>query len=71
MTMKLSSFSELKPIRDAMLAEAEARQKKYDEERKRQLRHEPKRERCYRCKGAGVLSGQGADVCCPSCGGQG
>lgn len=26
---------------------------------------------CTRCKGAGVLSDQGADVCCPSCGGTG
>ena len=26
---------------------------------------------CSRCNGAGVLSSQGADVCCPQCGGSG
>jgi len=27
--------------------------------------------KCHRCRGAGVLSSQGADVCCPSCNGRG
>jgi hypothetical protein len=26
---------------------------------------------CPRCKGSGILSNQGADVCCPSCQGTG
>lgn len=68
--MKCSSFSELKPIHDAMVAEQDAYRAKRREEN-RKICQETKKDRCPRCHGAGVVSGQGADVCCPLCGGQG
>jgi DnaJ-class molecular chaperone len=68
--MKCTSFVELKPLRDAMVAEQDAYYAKR-RELNRVSRQETKRDRCPRCRGAGVVSGQSADVCCPSCGGQG
>jgi hypothetical protein len=72
--MKLTSFAELKPVRDALVAERDRRWEESHAKYVKETRHinqQTKDEICSWCHGAGVVSGQGADVCCPSCHGRG
>ena len=66
---KYSSFSELRSIRDAMLVEQAERYAKQKAEHK--STSTVPEDNCPECHGAGVLSNQGADVCCPLCQGCG
>lgn len=72
--MKFTSFAELRPVRDALIAERDRRRgesrTKYAEETRR-INRKARGEICSWCHGTGVVSGQGADVCCPSCHGRG